>query len=192
MVLVCICVPVLLMSCDEQGGGMSNMRPVDTTRFYSLADALANPDRVIILDVRNDSATTLPVQITLLPKLQFIYWREGYLTEIPSYIGDLQYMEGISFFENAIERIAPEIGKLKNLTRLELGGNNLTRLPDEVCNLEKLNGLFLRSNNISMLPDSIRKLINLQYLSINNNPISQQEIERIRKALPNLKTFDHD
>lgn len=94
-----------MLGCDD-GGINHEERPVDTTRFYALRDALEHPDRAITLDVEGDTATELPVQLLLLPKLQFLYWSSGYLKEVPAFIGDIQYLERITLYDNDILRRA--------------------------------------------------------------------------------------
>ncbi|MBI5647525.1 MAG: hypothetical protein HY962_11390 [Ignavibacteriae bacterium] len=183
----------VMMSCDDNNLYFANQdHTTDSTRFDSLEKALKYPERAITLDVEGDTATALPVQLNLLPNMKLLLWRRGHLTSIPSFIGDLQSVLRMAFRNNTIDTIAPEIGKLKNLIELGVSSNNLNYLPDEICNMEGLGVLTLSDNHLTVLPDSIHKLKRLWLLDVNNNPISRQEIERIRKALPNLKEYYHD
>ena len=183
----------VMMSCDDNHLWFANQdHTTDSTRFDSLEKALKYPERAITLDVEGDTATALPVQLKLLPNMKFLRWERGRLTAIPSFIGDLQSVLKMAFWYNAIDTIAPEIGKLKNLLELSVSYNNLSYLPEEICNMEGLGVLSVHHNNLIVLPDSIHKLKKLWFLKINNNPISREEIERIRKALPNLKKYYHD
>ena len=182
---------VCILGCDDNGINHKD-RPVDTTHFYHLWYALEHPDRAITLEIDGDTATELPDQLLQLPKLQFLFWNEGRLAGISSIVGDMQYLEYLSFLNNHIESVAPDIGRLKNLRVLDIATNKLMKIPNEVCNLESLSRLELQNNRISVLSDSIHKLRNLKDIRIRNNPISKQEIERIKRALPNLLYFDHD
>ena len=77
------------------------------------------------------------------------------------------------------------IENLTNLEWLHLGYNKLETLPDSIVNLKNLEKLWLYQNKLTSLPEDMDKLTNLNYLVLHNNPISDEEIERIKKLLPN-------
>ena len=77
------------------------------------------------------------------------------------------------------------IENLTNLKWLHLGYNKLETLPDSIVNLKNLEKLWLYQNKLTSLPEDMDKLTNLNYLVLHNNPISDEEIERIKKLLPN-------
>ena len=191
--VVLLVAAAVVMSCDDNHLWIANQDyTTDSTHFYSLEKALKYPERAITLDLVGDTAATLPIQLKLLPNMKYLSWERGRLTAIPPFIGDLQSVLRMDFWYNAIDTIAPEIGKLKNLIGMSVSYNNLSYLPDEICNMEGLGALTLRDNHLTVLPDSIHKLKRLWLLEVNNNPINREEIERIRKALPNLKEYYHD
>ncbi len=182
----------VIMSCDQSVVGTIADRNPYTLRFESLEEALKNPGSAETLVVVGDTAATLPIQLKMLPILKYLRWQKGHLTAIPSFIGDLQTLCTMNISYNDIDTISPEIGKLTNVNLLDVSSNNLSYLPDEICNMEGLEHLSLNNNNLTVLPDSIQKLKKLWYLQISNNRISREEIERVRKALPNLTWYRHD
>ena len=48
--------------------------------------------------------------------------------------------------------------------------------------------LYLSNNKLTSL-EGIEKFTNLERLSLHNNPISDEEIERIQKLLPDTKIY---
>ncbi|MBL0175108.1 MAG: hypothetical protein IPP94_07560 [Ignavibacteria bacterium] len=184
---------VVVLSCCEEPVGMKR---VDTEPclycFSDLIEAYEHPELAQILAIRSDTSKALPEKLKSLPFLRGISWNTGYLMTVSSVIGNIPQLEYLFVENNKISNVLPEIRKATKLEMLDLHHNQLTDLPDEICELYSLNYLNLSVNNISRLPDNIHKLWNLKTLYIKANPISKQEIERIRRALPNLKYFYHD
>ena len=88
---------------------------------------------------------------------------------------------------NTIKSLSKGIGNLKSLKTLVLTGNQLESLPEWVCKLENLELLTLSGNPITRLPKNIHKLKNLKSLIALDTKMSNQEKERIKKALPACK-----
>ena len=82
------------------------------------------------------------------------------LTELPKGIENLKRLEQLTLYGNKLKNIN-RIGGLTNLAWLRLSKNQLTQLPNEIS-----------------------KLKNLNVLHIKNNPMSIEEIERIKKLVP--------
>ncbi|WP_082285824.1 leucine-rich repeat domain-containing protein, partial [Leptospira interrogans] len=63
----------------------------------------------------------------------------------------------------------------------------LTTLPSEIGQLHNLTELYLQYNRIKTLPEEIARLQNLRKLTLYENPIPPQELDKIRKLLPNCE-----
>ena len=87
---------------------------------------------------------------------------------------------------NEKNELSSDIGKLINLEVLILNGNQLTFLPKEIGNLKNLKELWLNQTNIERLPMEISNLKKLEKLSTEGSYVSKDEIDRIKKLLPNL------
>ncbi|WP_025177421.1 leucine-rich repeat domain-containing protein, partial [Leptospira interrogans] len=57
----------------------------------------------------------------------------------------------------------------------------------EIGRLQSLTELHLQHNQIATLPDEIIQLQNLRKLTLYENPIPPQELDKIRKLLPNCE-----
>lgn len=67
---------------------------------------------------------------------------------------------------------------------LDLSRQNLTELPEEILRFINLRSLYLNFNKITTLPEEIRNLKNLTLIDLTGNPITNNEVEKIRKLLP--------
>ena len=73
---------------------------------------------------------------------------------------------------------------------LDLSDENLTSLPAEIGKLKNLMHLDLCFNKLTSLPAEIGKLEKLKSLYLINNAISKEDIEKIKKLLPNCKILN--
>jgi hypothetical protein len=94
------------------------------------------------------------------------------------------FLRGAGDKQGEIRGVPPEIGTLWDLRVLQLAGNRLTALPESIGDLASLEILDLRANYLSSLPASIGRLSNLKLLYLSGNPLSEDEVRRIREALP--------
>lgn len=111
------------------------------------------------------------------------------LSALPGSIGKLQNLKIFYLSENQLAVLPDSIGQLKNLKKLCLSGNQLTALPESIGQLQKLERLHLSYNKLTALPDSIGQLKKLERLYLKRNPISESELDRINKLLPNCNIF---
>lgn len=68
---------------------------------------------------------------------------------------------------------------------LELDENALTQVPLSLFETGKLKSLSLSKNKITHFPADLKPLSGLLYLELYGNPIPEEELARIKKALPN-------
>lgn len=164
-------------------------------RYYSMEEALKNPDNVCFLQLSNltklsseikkfknlrelhitatNHIRTLPIEIGKLSNLVIfnMMFNED-LETLPEEIYQLEALEQLLLSNNKIQQVPPGISSLKNLRVLRLDNNELTCLPREVGSLTNLEDLRLGGNNLTMLPPEIINLEkNLQILSVYHNPL---------------------
>lgn len=83
-------------------------------------------------------------------------------------------------------RVAYDIKDLHpGITALDLSNKGLDSLPSQVGQHSPLQVLLLNNNQLSTLPDEITQLKNLRLLYLTGNPITETEIFKIKKLLPN-------
>ena len=72
---------------------------------------------------------------------------------------------------------------------LDLSHQGLVKLPEKVGQLTNLSELYLNNNKLTQLPPEIYHLKNLTILDLSGNPISTDEVQKVRKLLPNTQVF---
>ncbi|HXA01314.1 MAG TPA: leucine-rich repeat domain-containing protein [Cytophagaceae bacterium] len=107
------------------------------------------------------------------------------LTSFPLSICKLSYLNVINLVSHNITSIPPEIADIKELVVLNMPNNKLTSLPKEIGQLTKLRNLNLSKNQLTTLPEELGNCKNLKTLNVSENNISQSEIDKIQKLLPN-------
>ncbi|XP_030622224.1 LOW QUALITY PROTEIN: leucine-rich repeat serine/threonine-protein kinase 1 [Chanos chanos] len=166
-------------------------------------------------------------EIKSLPDTISIFWRthlkeldfsENALTELPSYIFELEAVVSLKFCGNQISSLpAPNKWKCSQLRTLDLSRNQLgkteegtksrrlaffttwhRRDPEPACPIqfpvilrESLEVLFLNDNQLDCVPPSVCSLKNLSELYLSNNP-GIQELPAELGQLSNLWQLDID
>ncbi len=105
----------------------------------------------------------------------------------PKEIWELKKLVILNVNTNQLDALPEKIGRLKGLQMLDLSHNRLTTLPSEIGQLHNLTELYLQYNRIKTLPEEIARLQNLRKLTLYENPIPPQELDKIRKLLPNCE-----
>ena len=110
------------------------------------------------------------------------------LTALPKYVLDRTDLQELNISYNSLTGSLPgEIRWLQNLEILNASYNKMTGVPAEVGQLSKLKILDLSYNQLTGLPNEIANLKQLQkFILIGNNP-SEQDLQVIKNALPNLQ-----
>jgi len=163
--------------------------------YYSLNEALKEPEKVIILDLSNSNLTNFPSEIKYFINLTELNLSCNSIRQIDFNLGILKSLEKLDISFNSLE-ILPEsfaclsnlkvftayynrfkelpdsIGKLRNLRILELSSNGLIRLPNSIGELENLYYLDLNNNQLENLPQSFGNLINLRILGLSSNSLT--------------------
>ena len=113
------------------------------------------------------------------------------LTALPSYVLNRTDLEELNISNNSLTGALPaEIRKLQNLEILNASYNNMTGVPAEVGQLTKLRILDLSYNQLTGLPNEIGNLKQLQKLILTGNNPSEQDLQVIIQALPNLEIIN--
>lgn len=157
--------------------------------IFELADSLE------ILDLSNNSLTTLPDDLPRLKKLRILFCSDNAFTELPAVLGRCPQLTMIGFKANRIERIAhgalpealrwliltdnrltelpDEIGRCHQLQKLMLAGNQLRALPPALAQCSRLELLRLSANRLTDLPDWLAQLPRLAWLAYAGNPFCE-------------------
>ena len=137
------------------------------------------------LDFGGNSLKSLPPEIKKFKELESLFLNGNTLEELPAEIGNLGHLKTLNLNRNKLIVVPAEIGNLTGLEQLYLDFNQLESLPPEIGKLQNLQELGLALNNLESLPPEIGKLMNLKFLDLTGNLLSEEELEKISKLLPN-------
>ena len=76
-----------------------------------------------------------------------------------------------------------------NPKRLAIFNTDITEIPETLGQIQRLKSLEIPNNNLTTIPNTIFNLPNLTRLSLEGNPISKEELERIKRNLPNTEVY---
>ena len=106
---------------------------------------------------------SVPATLTTLKDLRRIYLKGNGLTAVPEVVKEWTMLEDLT-----------------------LDGNPITALPDWLTTLPNLRALSLNGTRITSLPKDLSAWKRLDFLAMGGCPIPKGEMERIRKALPDV------
>ncbi|MBC7383188.1 MAG: leucine-rich repeat domain-containing protein [Bacteroidia bacterium] len=102
-------------------------------------------------------------------------------------LNQLKNVITLNLAANEIEIIPNNISQLKKLKILDLSANQIKLLPKAFIGLTKLEELNLENNELTVLPKYLYRLRKLKSLNLSGNPVLEEELERIRRELPDVQ-----
>ncbi len=188
----------------------------DKPVYFSLEEALENPDQVYILELSGgtESEKTLELALPKLPRIQqFVFQNNTQVISFPKQLAELKNLQAIEIRDSILESLPEELSQLQHVTDFIMTGcKYVTEFPESICNWSELIYLEVTDTKIEELPASIGNLSNLEDLNINQNmlvtlppEISQLQSLRVLrtygnyamtlpktlKELQDLESFDH-
>ena len=79
------------------------------------------------------------------------------------------------------------MSELTKLTKLYINSNSFDELPDVFAAMKDLEVLDISDNNLESLPPSIYTLTHLKKIYISGNNLSEDDIQKLKEALPDTK-----
>ncbi|HAI76251.1 MAG TPA: hypothetical protein DCM08_08380, partial [Microscillaceae bacterium] len=137
--------------------------------YRSMAEALAEPEKVIILDLSDQKLTQVPGGISQLRALEQLYLSNNKLSSIPDDISNCKQLKILMLNGNRLSDLPESLVMLKNLERLELNGNVFTKIPSVLLLMPQLKEIYLFSNRLKALPEEIQTWDSLKVLRLSNN-----------------------
>ncbi|KAJ8967571.1 hypothetical protein NQ317_001783 [Molorchus minor] len=111
-----------------------------------------------ILNISNNSFTSLPDDIFLLNNLRELYMHNNQIKKLPNAICKLVNLKILDVSNNVLKSLPENIGHLVNLVYLNLLGNKQLRfLPKSICNAQRIMTLEANSENFVYPPSSVVK-----------------------------------
>ncbi|MBI5456624.1 leucine-rich repeat domain-containing protein [Candidatus Kaiserbacteria bacterium] len=107
------------------------------------------------------------------------------LSEMPKEILSMTQVQELDLSNNNLTGALPaEIRHLSSLEVLNISNNKMTGLPAELGQLSKLRVLNAANNQLTGIPHELGNLQSLEILDLSGNDISAQDLDVIRKNLP--------
>ena len=158
--------------------------------LYALADTLE------VLDLSGNQLSTLPDDLTRLPKLRILFASNNPFTELPRVLGRMPQLEMVGFkacqirsvpadslpprlrwlilTDNQISQLPDTLGQRPRLQKLMLACNQLRDLPASLAQCQNLELLRISGNGFTSLPDVALQLPQLAWLALAGNPMTQK------------------
>ena len=145
----------------------------DKKIYRSLTEALAEPEQVYRLSLRNNRIRSLPKEISRLTNLRELDISGSLLTSLPEEIGELRELRVITGNASRLTSLPAALGRLPKLRMINVGYCRLDALPSELAGSTSLWELLAGDNRLTELPDSYRHLDNLFRLHIDANRLTE-------------------
>ncbi len=140
--------------------------------YYSLGEALENPENVHRLRLRGMRLRELPLEIYQLKNLKELDLSDNSLSALPdSFASKFKRLEILDLSNNQFGKLPPQITQMPNLGYLNLRSNQLSQLPEDITALTQLQWLDLGRNQFKQLPEGITRLSNLKNLALDDAKI---------------------
>ncbi|WP_299189386.1 hypothetical protein [uncultured Aquimarina sp.] len=152
--------------------------------YYSLEEALKNPEKVKGLQIRDKGLEKIPNEIVKLVNLEYLRLHHNRFEKIPDFIFKMNTIKVLEIGGNKLNAIPEGIGQMTQLEYLGLKANGLTTLPKSIGILTNLKHLDLDFNPLITLPESIKNLTKLESIYFSHAKFSDAEIKRIKQLLP--------
>ncbi len=140
-------------------------------------------DTLEILDLSNNSLSTLPKEISQLKKLKIAFISNNLFTSVPDAFKECKNLYMLGLKANQIEVFDEEILPT-SISWLILTDNKIKVLPDSLGDLTQLQKCALAGNQIEILPSTMKACQNLELLRLSANNL--QEIPSWLLTLPKL------
>jgi Leucine-rich repeat (LRR) protein len=178
--------------CNTNGHAQNLLEPEElklVKTFFSMQDALLQPDSVIKLNLKGKKLNEIPPEIFTFQNLQVLILNKNNIKEIPADIGKLISLQELDLSNNDLSNVPPQIGELLHLSKLKLNKNKITSLPPEIGNLINLEVLEMWDNELDTVPEEVKNLRSLKVFELRGILFSDEKQKEIHSLLPQTKIY---
>lgn len=162
---------------------------VEYANLTALPDEIAKLQNLYMLSIDNVPLSSINPKIASLKNLQILELWNLPLAVFPESILSLDNLHELSLTETKIVSLPADINKLKKLKKLDVRNSPIEVLPNEISELTNLEELNISGTKITSLPVEMANLKSLKTLYIVNTPLKKEQINQIKKVLPNTAVW---
>ena len=152
----------------------------------SVPDFSAWADTLDYLNLDGNKISVLPESMAKLTGLKWLRLNGNRLNSMPAAFSSLKNIRRIYLKSNRFEAVPEAVKEWTLLEDISLDGNPLKSVPDWLVAMPNLRAVSLNDTHNARLPDDLSAWKKLDMLSLGSCPIAKEEMQRIRKALPDV------
>lgn len=138
------------------------------------------------LNLDNNKIESVPETLSKLTRLKWLRLNGNRIKELPTSLSALKDLRRIYLKRNALHAVPEVVKEWTALEDISLDGNQISSVPDWLVAMPGLRAVSLNDTRVSKLPDDLSEWKDLDMLSLGSCPLSKEEMQRIRKALPDV------
>ena len=171
--------------------GVLNLKSIKEFYFasngmVSVPDFSAWAGTLDYLNLDNNAIREIPASVGNLKGLKWLRLNGNGIKELPAALASLKSLRRIYLKRNSLSAVPEVIREWTALEDVSLDGNPIESVPDWLVAMPNLRALSLNDTRVSKLPGDLSAWRDLDMLSLGSCPISKEEMQRIRKALPDV------
>lgn len=144
-------------------------------------NALALTQLITWGDNNNIPKEKLSRNLQELQNLKVLDLSNQSLSSLPEEIGALTLLKELYLFGNKLEELPQALSSLSNLEILWIQNNQLKVIPESISKLSKLKDIAAFSNHIVDISSKILSLPSLEALFLHNNLLDAQKIKELQE-----------
>lgn len=160
---------------------------INATQIKEFPSDLSALENLETIGLDHNEFKKVPEPILTIPNLKRLGLNNNKLTDLKFIDERLKGLESIYLYSNELKQIDCEIENLKSLRELLIFDNEIDSIPDCIASLTNLEKLEIWSNPIKYVSPEIQKLTNLKSMRIEKDNLTEEQMETIRKWLPNTE-----
>lgn len=156
-------------------------------KFKSLEKALANPEKVIHLELRKDKLTSIPISIQQFQNLEILDLGKNKLDSIPAFILGLKSLKELNISNNQFTSIPRILSKMEKLKTLKIASNPVFKVPNYITEFATLKYLDLWNCQLEVIDPAIKQNKSIVKLDVRATFLRTRDLEWLEKARPDME-----
>jgi len=138
------------------------------------------------LNLDRNSISSVPDTVAKLTKLKWLRLNGNKIKDLPASLSSLKDLRRIYLKNNALTAVPEVMKEWVALEDVSLDGNPISSVPDWLVKMPAIRAVSLNGTRVTKLPEDLSDWEDLDMLSLGSCPVSKEEMQRIRKALPDV------